>query len=52
MKRNYKIKEKEPNSLLASKKDKEIFFDALMNSNKPNNNLKEAAKRYKEVSTK
>ena len=43
---------KEHNTLLASKRDKEIFFDALLNSSKPNSRLKEAAKRYKEVSAK
>jgi len=43
---------KEHNTLLASKRDKEIFFDALMSSSKPNSNLKEAAKRYKKVTTK
>jgi len=43
---------KEHNTLLASKRDKEIFFDALLNSSKPNRNLKEAAKRYKKVSSK
>lgn len=43
---------KEHDTLLASKKDKEIFFNALLNSSKPNSKLKEAAKRYKEVTTK
>lgn len=41
---------KEHNTLLASQRDKEIFFDALLNPKEPNNNLKAAAKRYKKVS--
>lgn len=43
---------KEHNTLLASKRDKEIFFDALLSSSKANRNLKEAAKRYKKVTSK
>lgn len=37
------------NIFLASKKDREIFFDAIMNPPKPNNALKKAASRYKEA---
>jgi uncharacterized protein (DUF1778 family) len=33
--------------ILASKRDKEIFFNELLNPSKPNNALKEAAARYK-----
>jgi uncharacterized protein (DUF1778 family) len=32
---------------LVSKKDREVFFKALMNPPKPNDRLKTAAKRYK-----
>jgi uncharacterized protein (DUF1778 family) len=35
-------------SFLASEKDREIFFDALMNPPKPSRRLKDAANRYKE----
>ncbi len=34
------------NSILASKKDKEIFFDAIMNPQEPNDSLKKAASRF------
>lgn len=37
------------NSILASKRDKEIFFDAIMNPQKPNTKLKKAASRYNEA---
>jgi len=33
-------------SILQSKKDQAIFFDALMNPPKPNTNLKKAVARY------
>ncbi len=33
--------------ILASKRDQEIFFDALMNPPKPNEALKKAMKQYK-----
>lgn len=42
-----KIVEKH-NSILASRKDQEIFFDAIMNAPMPNDKLKKAAKRYRE----
>ena len=34
------------NAILASKKDQEIFFKALMNPPKPNARLRKAAERY------
>jgi uncharacterized protein (DUF1778 family) len=37
------------NSILASRRDKEIFFDAIMNPPKPNERLQKAALRYKET---
>jgi uncharacterized protein (DUF1778 family) len=37
------------NAILASQKDQEIFFDAIMNPGKPNKKLKEAATRYKKL---
>jgi uncharacterized protein (DUF1778 family) len=40
------------NSVLASKKDQEVFFNAIMNPPPPNNSLKKAAKRYNESSVK
>jgi len=41
------------NAILASEKDKEIFFDALINPPRPNKPLKEAAEHYqKQVSAK
>jgi uncharacterized protein (DUF1778 family) len=40
-----KIVEKH-NAILVSKKDQEIFFDALMNPPQPSEKLKEAAKLY------
>jgi uncharacterized protein (DUF1778 family) len=42
----------ERNTLLASKKDREVFFDALINSPKPNEKLKSAAKLYKQATRK
>ena len=33
--------------ILASDKDREVFFDAVFNSTGPNQNLVEAARRYK-----
>lgn len=36
------------NSILASERDKQVFFDALMNPPKPNAALKKAAARYKQ----
>ncbi|MNQ45100.1 hypothetical protein D3C85_588760 [compost metagenome] len=35
--------------ILASKRDKEIFFNELLNPSKPNKALKEAAARYKKM---
>jgi uncharacterized protein (DUF1778 family) len=37
------------NSVLASKRDKEIFFNAIMNPSEPNEKLKQAAARYKKA---
>ena len=34
------------NSILASKKDQEIFFEAIVNPQKPNNHLKKAALHF------
>ncbi len=39
----------EHNSILASNKDKEIFFNAIMNPKEPNKKLKEAALKYKDI---
>jgi uncharacterized protein (DUF1778 family) len=39
------------NTVLASKKDQEVFFDAIMNPQKPNTRLKKAALRYNETIT-
>lgn len=39
------------NKVLASKRDQEIFFDAIMNTPKPNARLKKAASRYKEANS-
>ncbi|MCB9425902.1 MAG: DUF1778 domain-containing protein [Flavobacteriales bacterium] len=33
--------------ILASEKDRQLFFDAVFSESKPNENLLEAAKRYK-----
>ncbi|WP_461451656.1 type II toxin-antitoxin system TacA family antitoxin [Mucilaginibacter sp.] len=35
-------------AILASERDKKIFFDAIMNPPQPNQRLRDAAKRYKE----
>jgi uncharacterized protein (DUF1778 family) len=35
------------NSILASERDWELFFDALMNPAGPNQKLRDAAERYK-----
>lgn len=43
-----KIIVEERKNLLASKKDRETFFNALLNPPKPNDKLKAAAKRYKQ----
>ena len=37
------------NAILASKKDQEIFFNAIINPQKPNDILKEAAMRFNKV---
>ncbi len=37
----------EHNIILASEKDREIFFDALMNPSGPNEKLRNAAEQYK-----
>ncbi|HXL55591.1 MAG TPA: DUF1778 domain-containing protein [Chitinophagaceae bacterium] len=37
------------NSILATKKDQEIFFHAITNPQEPNNRLKKAALRYDKV---
>ena len=39
-------------TILSSKKDKDIFFDALVSPAKPNKQLKAAAKKYKGAATK
>ncbi|MCU0418110.1 MAG: DUF1778 domain-containing protein [Cyclobacteriaceae bacterium] len=44
-----KIIVEERKNLLTSKKDRETFFDALLNPSKPNEKLKAAAKRYKQA---
>ena len=41
-----KVIEKKQLKLVASKRDQEIFFDALMNPAKPNAALKKALNRY------
>ncbi len=33
--------------IIATEKDRQVFFDAVFNNTKPNQNLVEAAKRYK-----
>jgi uncharacterized protein (DUF1778 family) len=43
-----KILEKH-SSILASKKDQELFFNAIINPPQPNNSLRKAAKRYKKT---
>ena len=42
-----KIIVEEHKTLLTSKKDRETFFNALLNPPRPNNKLKDAARRYK-----
>ncbi|MGZ3756215.1 MAG: type II toxin-antitoxin system TacA family antitoxin [Mucilaginibacter sp.] len=37
----------EHNTILASEKDRELFFNALMNPPGPNQKLRDAAERYK-----
>jgi len=37
------------NTVLASKRDQKVFFDAIMNPQKPNAKLKKAALHYKEA---
>ena len=37
----------EREQVLASQKDSEVFFNAIMNAEKPNNDLSDAAKHYK-----
>jgi uncharacterized protein (DUF1778 family) len=37
------------NVILASKKDQEVFFDAIMNPSKPNSKLRKAASRYNQA---
>ncbi|MFA6946271.1 MAG: DUF1778 domain-containing protein [Pedobacter sp.] len=37
----------EHNTILASKKDQEIFFNAFMNPSGPNQKLQDTAERYK-----
>jgi len=37
----------EHNTILASEKDREILFDALLNPAGPNKKLRDAAERYK-----
>ena len=39
----------EHNTILASKRDQKIFFDALLNPSQPNQKLKEAALSYKMI---
>ena len=38
----------EYNTIIASEKDREIFFNAFMNPSGPNQKLRETAERYKE----
>jgi len=37
----------EHNTIIASERDREIFFDALMNPKEPNQKLRDIAERYK-----
>ncbi len=39
------------NRIIASERDREIFFDAVFEDTKPNSNLIEAAKKYKSQMT-
>lgn len=41
----------ERTAILASKKDREIFFSAILNPPQPGERLKAAAKRYKQASS-
>jgi uncharacterized protein (DUF1778 family) len=43
---------KERELVLASRKDSEIFFDALMNADKPNTNLISAAEKFNKLVSK
>ncbi len=43
---------KETEQVITSEKDKEIFFNAIINPSKPNENLISAAKEYKSLSSK
>jgi len=49
-KANQIIKERE--TIIASKEDGEIFFDAIMKTAKPNKNLVSASKEYKKLISK
>jgi uncharacterized protein (DUF1778 family) len=49
-KANQIIKEKE--TIIASEKDKKIFFDAISNPTAPNKSLASAAKEYKKIISK
>lgn len=40
------------NAILSSKEDQQIFFDAITNPQPPNERLKKAARRYKELTSK
>lgn len=42
----------EREQIIASQKDSEIFFDAIINSPKANNNLTKAANEYKSIVSK
>jgi uncharacterized protein (DUF1778 family) len=39
----------ENDRILASEKDKEIFFNSIMANNEPNEKLREAAKKYSDL---
>lgn len=41
----------EHNRIIASEKDKQVFFDTVFGDNEPNQNLLAAAKRYKSKSS-
>lgn len=40
------------NTFLENKQDREVFFEAILNPQKPNNSLKNAASRYNEAISK
>ncbi|EMR00918.1 type II toxin-antitoxin system TacA family antitoxin [Cesiribacter andamanensis] len=40
---------KKHDNFLASERDREIFFEALLNPPKPNDRLRKAAERYKRI---